>query len=200
MKNILLTLMVFGIFGCALTPSQSQLSGMSNLEVCQKKYNHKGEQRYPYIKEELRRKIDCGNLRLTSNDLYNIHYDYEEVITSDEFKSWLRTESSANTVFVNATNPCCDYNKVNELVHQYKETSFYTLKKLEEESYSGTTLDSFVGLLSAIENQKATYGSGKKKYKLIRERQRGKFRDCYYEGGNYRQQTGKAVCERHIRK
>ena len=200
MKNILLTLMVFGIVGCALTPSQSQLSGMSNLEVCQKKINHKGEQRYPYLKEELKRKINCGNLKLTSKDLYKIHSDYEEVISSPLFQSWLQTEASANSTYIKANNPCCDFNQINILVHQYKDTSFYKLGQLEKESNSGTTLDSFVGLLSAIENQKATYGSGKKKYKLIRERQRGKFRDCYYEGGNYRQQTGKAVCERHIRK
>ena len=65
MKHTLaLVLIVSGIVGCATTPSQSQLSGMSNLEVCQKKINHKGEERYPYLKEELKRKIDCGKLNL----------------------------------------------------------------------------------------------------------------------------------------
>ena len=67
MKNTLaLVLMVFGIVGCATTPSQSQLSGMTNQEVCQTKYLHKGEQRYPYIKEELKRKINCGGENLVS--------------------------------------------------------------------------------------------------------------------------------------
>ena len=65
MKNLLLILPLL-IVGCATTPSQSQLSGMTNQEVCQTKYLHKGEQRYPYIKEELKRKINCGGENLVS--------------------------------------------------------------------------------------------------------------------------------------
>lgn len=98
-KNLLLTLMVFGIVGCASIPSQSQIDTMSDVELCTTKYSFAGEQRYPFIKEELVREIDCNSL-MSNIKLCKAKYSSRGEERYPHIKEELRRKIDCNEILI----------------------------------------------------------------------------------------------------
>ena len=202
MKNLLIALLGFGLVGCVTGPSDAYLQSMSSFNLCAKKMSVTGEARYPYIKEELRRGLDCSRVEISNvNDLSTIHPDYAYIVNeSSFFKTWLLNDSSRSKMFVDATNPCCKYNVVSGLITQYKKTSQYEFEVMNSRQQSGTTLDSLVDLINTVNDVNSVFSDGETKYMLVNQYQEGNYRRCYYEGGHTTRHAGKSACARYIRR